>query len=155
MNWDAIAAIGELAGAVGVIVTLIYVGLQVRQNTSAIKAAAIQDIAASTTAYLNTWSSDTHIPGLLVRVGAGELPDALTAEQNVRLTLTYMSMLRAYEARYLQLRLGVLDESILESMAGSSALFRLPWFRASWNERFAPLVGADFAAFFTRRFEID
>ena len=33
MNWDAITAIAELAGVVAVVVSLIYVGFQVRQNT--------------------------------------------------------------------------------------------------------------------------
>jgi hypothetical protein len=129
-----------------------YVGLQVRQNTSAIKAASIQDISASTTAYLNTWTLDDHLPGLFVRLRAGELPDAFTPEENVRLTLAYMSMLRVYESRYLQTQLGVLDESVLESMAGSSELFERPWFKAVWNEVFAPRVGGEFASFFSHRF---
>ncbi len=37
MNWDAIGAIGELVGAVGVIATLGYLAVQIRQNTNAVK----------------------------------------------------------------------------------------------------------------------
>jgi hypothetical protein len=33
MNWEAIGAIGEILGAIGVIVSLFYVAYQVRQNT--------------------------------------------------------------------------------------------------------------------------
>jgi hypothetical protein len=33
MNWEAIGAIGEIVGAAAVVVTLIYVAAQVRQNT--------------------------------------------------------------------------------------------------------------------------
>ena len=33
MNWDAIGAIGEISGAFVVVITLIYVAWQVRQNT--------------------------------------------------------------------------------------------------------------------------
>ncbi len=33
MNWDAVTAIAEIAGVVAVVVSLIYVGFQVRQNT--------------------------------------------------------------------------------------------------------------------------
>jgi hypothetical protein len=33
MNWDAIGAIGEVLGAIAVVVTLIYLGVQIRQNT--------------------------------------------------------------------------------------------------------------------------
>ena len=35
MNWDAIGAVGELLGASAVLVTLIYLAVQIRQNTSA------------------------------------------------------------------------------------------------------------------------
>ena len=34
MNWEAIGAIGEILGAVGVIVSLFYVAYQVRQSTN-------------------------------------------------------------------------------------------------------------------------
>ncbi len=33
MNWEAIGAIGEMAGAVAVVLTLIYLSVQVRQNS--------------------------------------------------------------------------------------------------------------------------
>lgn len=33
MNWDAVIAVTEIAGVVAVVVSLIYVGYQVRQNT--------------------------------------------------------------------------------------------------------------------------
>ena len=36
MNWDAIGAIGEVLGAVAVVVTLAYLALQMRQNTKAL-----------------------------------------------------------------------------------------------------------------------
>lgn len=37
MNWDAITAIAEIAGVVAVVVSLIYVGFQVRQNTQQLR----------------------------------------------------------------------------------------------------------------------
>ena len=33
MNWEAIGAIGEILGAAGVVVTLVYLAYQIRQNT--------------------------------------------------------------------------------------------------------------------------
>ncbi len=37
MNWDAIVAISQLVAAVGVILSLVFVGLQVKQNTAALQ----------------------------------------------------------------------------------------------------------------------
>jgi hypothetical protein len=33
VNWDALAAIAELLGAIGVLASLIYLAVQIRQNT--------------------------------------------------------------------------------------------------------------------------
>jgi hypothetical protein len=37
MNWEALAAISEAAGAVAILVSLIYVGIQIRQSTEQFK----------------------------------------------------------------------------------------------------------------------
>jgi hypothetical protein len=37
MNWDAIVAISQLVAAVGVILSLVFVGLQIKQNTRALE----------------------------------------------------------------------------------------------------------------------
>jgi hypothetical protein len=39
MNWDAIGATGEIVGALVVFLTLIYLAIQIRQNTHATRAA--------------------------------------------------------------------------------------------------------------------
>jgi hypothetical protein len=41
MNWDAIQAVAELSAALGVLLSLIYVGFQVRQNTAALQAGTV------------------------------------------------------------------------------------------------------------------
>lgn len=35
MNWEAISAVGEILGASAVLITLIYLAVQIRQNTAA------------------------------------------------------------------------------------------------------------------------
>ncbi len=36
MNWEAISAVGQLVGSLGVLVTLIYLAIQMKQNTAAV-----------------------------------------------------------------------------------------------------------------------
>ena len=45
MNWEAIGAIGEVVGAIAVIVTLVYLSIQIRSNTIATQTASRQDVA--------------------------------------------------------------------------------------------------------------
>ena len=42
MNWDALAAIAELLGAIGVLTSLIYLAVQIRQNTVWLRQQAFQ-----------------------------------------------------------------------------------------------------------------
>ena len=38
MNWEAIGAVGEILGAIAVLVTLIYLATQIKQHTLATRA---------------------------------------------------------------------------------------------------------------------
>jgi hypothetical protein len=57
VNWDAVGALAELAGAVGVVVTLGYLASQIRQNSKLLR--------ASTTASSN--EVQTHMTALLAQ----------------------------------------------------------------------------------------
>ena len=46
MNWDAVGAISESVGALGVIVSLIYLALQVRQNTQQVRLSRAQETSS-------------------------------------------------------------------------------------------------------------
>ena len=41
MNWEAIGAVGETVGALAVLLTLVYLAMQIRQNTRSVQAAAV------------------------------------------------------------------------------------------------------------------
>jgi hypothetical protein len=55
MNWEAVSAIAEVTGVIGVIISLVYVGLQVKQNTLATEISTSQ-------AYVN---ADNEIIGII------------------------------------------------------------------------------------------
>ena len=45
MNWEALGAIAELVGAVGAIVAIVYLAVQIRSNTGALRAQARYSIS--------------------------------------------------------------------------------------------------------------
>lgn len=47
MNWDAIGAIGEIFGAMAVLITLVYLARQISQNTDQARLTSIQAVNAS------------------------------------------------------------------------------------------------------------
>jgi len=66
MNWDAISAIGEVVGAVAVIVTLLFVARDIRQNSKSLSMSALRD----TTAQWNQWSDMIASSGDLAKIVA-------------------------------------------------------------------------------------
>ncbi len=81
MNWEAIAAIAEFAGAIAVIATLIYLSYQLRQSNQIAKAEAIRELT-------NTYElhfAHLHFPGLndLLRRGFDDF-NALSAEEQAK-----------------------------------------------------------------------
>ncbi len=48
MNWDAIGAVGEILGALGVLVSLLYLATQIRDNTRNLRAASLQSVLDGT-----------------------------------------------------------------------------------------------------------
>lgn len=52
MNWQAIGAVGEILAALAVVVTLVYLAKQIRQNSRAVQVSALRD----TTEQWHRWS---------------------------------------------------------------------------------------------------
>jgi hypothetical protein len=64
MNWEAIGAIGEVAGAVGVIVTLAYLAVQIRQNTRAVRSSTYQALTDSSMSFTALVAGDPALAGI-------------------------------------------------------------------------------------------
>ena len=45
MDWQAVGAIGELVGGGGVILTILYLAIQIRHNTEEMRARASESVA--------------------------------------------------------------------------------------------------------------
>ena len=97
MNWDAIGAVGELLGASAVLVTLIYLAVQIRQNTSAVATATYESTM--------TGFNDINIvvagnPALASVLDRGcQNPDSLNSEEIVQFNF----LLRCYTNQWWKL----------------------------------------------------
>ena len=112
MNWEAIGAIGEIIGALAVFVTLVYLAIQIRQNTKAIQAAANQGTIDRET---NALVQMINYPDILLSITRPELSD----EEVVKL-YAYLSLnIRNHEHYWGQYRIGAIDLSTLERYESS------------------------------------
>jgi hypothetical protein len=129
-NWDAISAISEIIGAVAVVVSLIYVAVQIRQNTRAVRGATLDAITAHQQAELR-WSSD-----LAAEFGkALEAPDTLSFEESWRLSEWLSSAFSARQNEYQQYRKGLLDQEVWESIQQIiGIIIGIDWVNDWWDE---------------------
>ena len=69
MNWDAIGAIGEIVGALAVLVTLIYLALQIRQAKKQISLIGIQERAKQIQNLMLPIATDPSLASIIMKAG--------------------------------------------------------------------------------------
>ncbi len=134
MNWEAIGAIGELLAAVGVIVSLVYLGIQIRQNTASLRSSTQQQLTQFS-AQLNValgvtpGAADVYQRGLLA-------PEELTGPEKAQLGQLLHAIPRILENAFLQHAAGALDDEMwLVYVAGIATVFTSPGGRQWWKSR--------------------
>ncbi len=140
MSLDDLGNIGEAIGAVAVVVSLIYLASQIRQNTRAVRAAAVDSsIGHSMDVRKSLYESE----GLARIYTAGSIdPDALSAEDLVRFRILYHNILLSFWNIYSQTSLAGLPvetwsaqipavQRVLSTAGGK-------WFWANYRHEFEP-----------------
>jgi hypothetical protein len=146
-------AVAELIAVVGVIVSLVFVGLELRQNTAAVRGATFQALSDASAADLSAIAHNPPMAALLQRVyfedvGAGDFSDS----DNMQLYFYYMAFARRLENSYLQFESGIVDDRIFESYGWRDAILTRPHFREFWDHRGGGAgVSPEFRRFFESR----
>lgn len=105
MNWDAIGAIAELLAAIGVIISLIFVGQQLRKGNAEARAATMQATTDTEMTMLSMLSANAEVWQKVV-TGAELQPGTETRTA----ILLFASLMIDYENRFHQYRAGYYDE---------------------------------------------
>jgi hypothetical protein len=141
MNWDAIGAIAETLGAVGVIASLVYLAGQIRhsrdqmsQNTQALRAGTYQQFQSELG---DAFWRAIEVPGLdsVVRSGFTDYRQLNEADA-FKFNFFMVGCIAAYENAQYQFRAGLLDEDRwLLHRSGLLGMLRFPgvgqWWRSA------------------------
>ena len=109
MNWDAIGAIGEIIGAAAVVMSLLYLALQMRRSNRLVERAAVKELLADRAEYNRFVSADAELNGLYWK--GMNTPDQLSESEWLRYLNMYAPMARQLEAVHLDISNGFLSES--------------------------------------------
>ena len=109
MNWEAIGAIAELLGALGVIVSLIYLAAQIRQSTRSACSASFQAAAAEAGQIYRVIAENSEAARVF-RIGM-QGPTKLDSDEMVRFVSLLASMFGGYENMFVQYQNRKVDEA--------------------------------------------
>ena len=104
MNWEAIGAIGETLGATGVIVTLLYLTTQLRQNTRVLRAASVDSSTKIANDGRASLYADPELTAIYDKGLAGV--ESLTDIERIRFRLVMANALNSSWNAYAQSQLG-------------------------------------------------
>lgn len=142
MNWDAFGAIAEFGGAIAVVVSLVYLAVQVRQNTRAIQGQTVHAVTERQQAELH-WSHE--IASTFVK--SIETPGELTSAEAWSLSEWMTSAIVMRQNEYRQFSLGLLDRGVWEqSERVILMLLSSSWCRNWWHVVGHEQVSPDLAA---------
>ena len=130
MNWEAIGAIGEIGGAFAVLVSLIYLAAQIRQNTKMMRSSAKQELTVATQNLIYKLIDNSDIWVKLTTGGEASSP-----EEDARMSLLVRAMLRGFEAQIYQYQAGLLEDDEWQALrAAIVAICALPGVAKYWEQ---------------------
>ncbi len=119
MDWNMVGAIGETLGAVGVIVTLVYLAGQLRQNTQALRTSTSQAYQERTDSYWDFQAKHASVIAPIIEKQTSS--DKMTTEQKIVWDSVMMKSFNLLQMIFLQHRAGAMGE---EEFRGSKDGFR-------------------------------
>jgi len=142
MNWTAIATIAEIIGAAGVIASLIYLAVQIRQSTKVARAETTKDLYLASRAAILEIAANDELTKIWTDIRNFE------SEGIARRYAFYQSFFRLYELQFNLAGQGLLDKDIAQSymlvirMFAGTEYFPDYWQKArrEFNDAFATYV---------------
>ena len=127
-SWQNIV---EILGVIGVISSLIFVALEIRQNTDAVRSSTIQAIAELSYDSTITLVNNAELRAARLAAQSGDM----TQDQISQLDSWYAALMRIQQNRLLQARLGILDLEDAMQIGGRAYAYRLRYFADYWSRR--------------------
>ena len=109
MNWEAIGAIGEIVGAMAVVITLVYLALQTRHSAAATQSSTEVEASRQLSAWVTRSFQDELIQGIWDDVQAGKP----LSDEHYRKWLWYLSdLFHMSEGIFIQYQKGFVSAEV-------------------------------------------
>lgn len=133
MNWDAIGAIAEFISGVATVATLVYLALQIRENTRSVKIAAMSSFREGGADFMTTLAQNEDLNDIYMR-GLAD-PDTLSMSEQQRFLWTILLALNHLQNSEEFEAFGLTSNTIRNSVNAQVNFFaKQPGFRKIWAE---------------------
>ena len=147
MNWEAIGAVGEILGASGVVVTLIYLAAQVRQNTRSMDES--RELALAQAYENRSQTAAQHFIQMrdspyFKETSLVLTPDASESEVNEQRKATYLRWwMNTTDNLHYQHQKGFLDQEYYDNAFIANVKMAAPKWRAAGITEYRPSFAAE------------
>ena len=150
MTLDDLGNIGEFVAAIGVIVSLVYLATQIRQNTRAVRSSASHAITDARVDFLKSISDSPDVARMLLSGFVDR--EALDSVERLRFDVMMHRFIAMMENYHYQNRQGAMDPDQWTRMLGVLRMFMsTPGGQAWWSSR--PRTDLAFDRFLDREVE--
>ncbi len=133
MNWDAIGALSEVVGAIGILITLIYLAIQIRQNTKIVQTEYIQRLTDSFNQVNFLIASDDRMAQIM-RKGRTNY-EGLEDVEKARFNFMNLAIFRIYDSLFSQMQRGTGEKELWDAeLKTLKWIFSAPGARSWWRE---------------------
>ena len=142
MNLNDLANLGQIIGAVAVVISLFYVASQIRQNTNAVRSATAQTVHEHFAKWYHLVAADDELSQIIAK-GLRDY-GSLSEKERVRFIAAFMSFLSYSQNAFLKWREGLLASPLW--MGWQHVIMNLvgaPGGKAFWKDR-AYMFGDEF-----------
>ena len=130
-NW---ALIAEIVGSVAVVVSLVFVGVQLRANTSATRSATASAASSATTAWYNAMGTSAQASALFFDFMND--PHSLTPADRLQAVFVVHGALVNFQTSFMLANEGTLDNQIKDAILEAVVVVKdKPGFRYYWEQR--------------------
>ena len=128
------ANLAEIISAFAIVISLIYVGIQVTDNTKAIRSAAANDAANTIQAWYLAVGTDSGTSDLYLR--GIQNPKSLTKSENLQFIMLVHGAMMGFQNAYFMEKEGTLDTRISNALTATMAsIHDYPGWKHYWEQR--------------------
>jgi len=129
-----LASVAEIIGALAVVISLIYVGVQVNDSASAVRAASANDANVAVQSWYLQVGSDQQTSELFY--GALISEEALSNQEEFQFLMIFHGVFLAFQNSYLLAEEGILDVELREALTRAILGVKdTPGMRRYWRQR--------------------